>query len=408
LGQREAEEVMIQRIQGKSDESGQFLILFALMILTVMLFVVLTIDVGMLYVERRNGQNTIDAAALAGAQELPDNPAEAERIAREYAALNGANPDDLVITFGCTSTVLSLCNEALGRYDTIFIDYTATAQPLFGPVMAMVDDTSCWTSGCDTSVHAAACQGNCGAPNQEVDVVAIIDHTRSMTATDLANAKDGALALMRTFDATMHNLALGVTPPVDPSNKCDTINSWNDPKTWLPVSLNSAYQTAPGVLDNSSALVSTTNCLDIPLTSELSGYQTNLGDPLKAALQHLQSNGRSGAKLGIVLETDGAANIMDTAAAAAIGAKGPCDYAYKIAELVKNEDIELYTVAYGADDKCSQDLTTSPWYNRTANELLLAMATDSAHSFIEPRTSDLEPVFQQIGLELGGGSMLVE
>jgi hypothetical protein len=274
--------------------------------------------------------------------------------------------------------------------------------------MAVVDGSSCWTTGCSTNVHAAACQGHCGAPTQEVDVVAIIDHTRSMTATDLVNAKDGAKALMRTFDAQVHRLGLAVTPPVDPTNHCDTINAWSDPKTWLPVPLTQSYQTAPGVLDNSSQLVSTTNCLDIPLSSELSGSQTNLGDPLKAALQELQSRGRNGAKWGIVLETDGAANVMDATAAAIIGAKGPCDYAFKIAQLVKNADVELYTVAYGADDRCSQDLTTSPWYNRPATELIQAMATDSAHSFIEPRTSDLEPVFQTIGIELGGGSKLVE
>jgi hypothetical protein len=172
--------------------------------------------------------------------------------------------------------------------------------------------------------------------------------------------------------------------------------------------LNQAFQTGPGVLDNSSKLVSTTDCLDIPLSSELSGSQTNLGDPLKAALDHLQANGRSNAKLGIVLETDGAANIMDATAAAALGAKGPCDYAHKVAQLVKNADIELYTVAYGADDRCTQDQTSSPWYNKPATELIAAMATDSAHSFIEPRTSDLEPVFQAIGIELGGGSKLVE
>jgi Flp pilus assembly protein TadG len=388
-------------------ESGQYLILFTLMILVVMMFLVLTIDVGMLYVERRNGQNVIDAAALAGAQELPD-VAAATAKAREYAALNGADPDDLVISFGCTSTLSQACNASAGKYDTVYIDYAAQAQPFFGPVVALVDSSSCWATGCSTDVHAAACQGHCGAPSKEVDVVAIIDHTRSMTATDLANAKDGAKALMKTFDATMHNLALAVTPPVDPSNHCDTINSWNDAKTWVPVQLNGAYQSAPNVLDNSSKLVSTTNCLDIPTTSELSGFQTNLGDPLKAAMQELQARGRTGAKWGIVLETDGAANIMDTVAAASLGAKGPCDYAYKVAQLVKNAGIELYTVGYGADDKCSQDLTTSPWYNRPANELITAMATDSSHAFIEPKTSDLEPVFQEIGIELGGGSKLVE
>jgi hypothetical protein len=399
---------MIRRLLNGNGESGQYLVLFTLFVVVLVLFLVLTIDVGAFYLTRRDSQNTIDAAALAGAQELPEDMAAAEAKAREYAILNGADPSKLQITFGCTSTLAQLCNPSANIYDTIYIDYEESAPAFFGPVLSVMGNGSCWTSGCVTSVHAAACQGNCGAPNQEVDVVAIIDHTRSMTASDLANAKDGARALMRTFDSSMHNLGLAVTPPVSPSDHCDTVNDWSDPKVWLPVSLTSNYQTAPGVLNTGSPLVSTVGCLDIPQSSELSGSQTNLGDPLKAALQELQTNGRSDAEWGIVLETDGAANIMDNTAAAAIGARGPCDYAYKIAQQVKSLGIELYTVAYGADDFCSQDATNSPWYNKPANELLSAMATDADHVFIEARASDLEPVFQLIGIQLGGGSKLIE
>jgi Flp pilus assembly protein TadG len=399
---------MIRRLREKRGENGQYLVLFALMLVVVTLFVVLTIDVGMYYQERRNGQNVIDAAALAGAQELPGDIIAAEAKAREYAQRNGSDPNSLVITFGCTSTLVQMCNPSQNIYDTIYIDNTETATAVFGPILTAIGDSSCWTTGCSTTVHAAACQGNCGTPDAEVDVVTIIDHTRSMTQTDLTNAKDGAKALMRTFDDQRQRLGLAVTPPVDPANNCDTINNWSDPKVWLPVSLTSQYQSSPGVLDNSSKLVSTTNCLDVPLSSELSGSQTNLGDPLKAALQELQANGRNGADLAIVLETDGAANVMDSAAAAAIGARGPCDYANKIAQQVKAAGIELYTVAYGADDTCSQDASNSPWYNRPATQLIAAMATDADHSFIEPRTSDLEPIFELIGIQLGGGSKLIE
>lgn len=399
---------MIRRLQGQDGENGQYLVLFALMLVVVTLFLVLTIDVGMFYQQRRSSQNVIDAAALAGAQELPDDVVAAEAKAREYAQKNGSDPNSLVITFGCTSTLVQMCNPSQSIYDTIYIDNTETATAVFGPILSVIGDNSCWTSGCATSVHAAACQGNCGAANQEVDVVTIIDHTRSMTQTDLTNAKDGALALMRTFDAQRQRLGLGVTPPVDPANNCDTINNWTDPKVWLPVPLTSNYQTSPNVLDNSSKLVSTAKCLDVPLSSELSGSQTNLGDPLKAALQELKTHGRNGADLAIVLETDGAANIMDSAGAAAVGARGPCDYAYKIAQQVKAAGIQLYTVAYGADDSCTQDAPNSPWYNKPATQLIAAMATDADHSFIEPKTSDLEPIFQLIGVQLGGSVKLIE
>jgi hypothetical protein len=122
----------------------------------------------------------------------------------------------------------------------------------------------------------------------------------------------------------------------------------------------------------------------------------------------LKSNGRNGVPHAIVLETDGAANIMDTAAANAIGAKGPCDYAYKVAQQVKAAGIELYTVAYGADDTCVNDGSNSPWHNKTATELITALATDSDHAFIEPKTGDLEEVFLLIGTKLASGSKLIE
>ena len=62
---------MIRKLQGQEGERGQYLVLFALMLVVVTLFMVLTIDVGMFYQQRRSSQNVIDAAALAGAQDLP-------------------------------------------------------------------------------------------------------------------------------------------------------------------------------------------------------------------------------------------------------------------------------------------------------------------------------------------------
>lgn len=51
------------------------------------------LDVGSWYREDRELQQTVDAAALAGAQALPDNPAEAILLAQEYADKNGGGVD---------------------------------------------------------------------------------------------------------------------------------------------------------------------------------------------------------------------------------------------------------------------------------------------------------------------------
>jgi hypothetical protein len=73
-------------------------------VLTVMFMVVLlgmaaaVLDVGHWYRDDRRLQATMDAAALAGAQALPDDPAEASSLATSYAGKNGGGLDTLAIT----------------------------------------------------------------------------------------------------------------------------------------------------------------------------------------------------------------------------------------------------------------------------------------------------------------------
>ncbi len=394
----------------QTEEAGQILPLFALMVVMFVMMIVFVVDFGVVAMKEGQTQNVADAAALAGAQELPDDPAGAEAIARDYAERNGVDGDSLVITFSCTSTNLRICNPSTPTYDTITIDVAQTAPAFFGPIMSVVGDTdSCWNEGCDATAHAAACTGVCGSGTSPVDAVVAIDHTASMTDADLKNAKDGALTLVRMFDYQSQNVGLAVTPPVSASNHCDSVDTWTDPRTWLPVTLNNAYQTSPGVLNTGSALVSTINCLDKPSNGELSGPHTDLGQAMKAAKDELVTRGRTDVKHGIVFFSDGAANIHgEPAQATAAGSRGPCDYAKKMADQAKAAGIEVYVIAYGADDKCTRDGSASPWLNKTAVEVLNAMATDDDHFFNAPRTADLDPIFEAIGQELARGSRLVE
>ena len=396
-----------QKISEESQR-GQAIVLFSLLIGVLVLFVMLVVDVGFLLVERRTVQNAVDAAALAGAQALPGDVGEAEQVARDYAEANGVDPDDLTVTFECTSQLAQVCNTAAGRYDTIQIEGSSKAPAFFGGVLSMFGDEGCWSDGCEVSALAAACSGACGAAATQVDVVAVIDHTGSMSSSDLQNAKDGARRLFMLFDDRVHQVGLGVTPPVHPSNFCDTVESWSDPQTWLPVGLSSNYQGTPGLLNPFSTLVSTTSCLDRASGSgDVPGPHTDLGEPMKAAMEELVNNGRASAKKGIVFLSDGAANIIDPATAAAVGATGPCDYAMKMASAAKAQGIEIYTIAYGADDRCDRDEPGTTWYNREAVELLSAMATDAAHFHYEPRSADLDPIFEEIGVQLGGRPTLI-
>jgi hypothetical protein len=99
-------------------------------------FVAMAIDVGMILHERRVLQNAADAAALAGAFELPDSPALAGDQAQEWAKSNGidlASGDELDISVSPDRTSVTV--EV--RRETSFI---------FGRVLGLVS----------TEVHADA------------------------------------------------------------------------------------------------------------------------------------------------------------------------------------------------------------------------------------------------------------
>lgn len=67
-------------------KKGQVMILISLALVVLIGIAALVIDVGMLYLEKVALQNAVDAAVLAGGQELPANPGTAITIANDYAS----------------------------------------------------------------------------------------------------------------------------------------------------------------------------------------------------------------------------------------------------------------------------------------------------------------------------------
>ncbi|MCR4442487.1 MAG: pilus assembly protein TadG-related protein [Peptococcaceae bacterium] len=90
-----------------SNEKGTAIVLLALAMASLLGLTGLVADVGLLYVKKQAMQNALDAACLAGAQELPDTGA-AEAKALEYAALNGVNAAEIEIFFTNNNQKLTL------------------------------------------------------------------------------------------------------------------------------------------------------------------------------------------------------------------------------------------------------------------------------------------------------------
>ncbi len=294
-------------------EQGQTIILFSFMIVALLLCIMLVVDVGFFLHARQTAQGTADAAALAGAQELPDDPDLAEEIALDYIVRNGLDPDTVDIEFSCTSDTPVICEDGDGRYDTIRLTPHVQAPSFFGGVLTFMGIDNCWVEGCTAEASAAGCRGACGpVGTQPVDVVQILDRTGSMSASDLTNVKNAAKSILGFFDPDLHNVGLGVLGPSSTSSTCTGSYSGglgistSSGGTWLPVQLTNNYQNADGSLNNSSTTVKTVNCLNT------SSVGTNLGDPVKAAKDHLAANGRADTTWGIILFTDGAANAAPT------------------------------------------------------------------------------------------------
>ena len=95
------------RNPARKGEGGQVLIVFVLGLAVLMGFVAMSVDVGLILQERRHLQNAADAAALAGAQELPGSPAAAVALAQQYAEAHGVDLTDPDYTFVATTPYLA-------------------------------------------------------------------------------------------------------------------------------------------------------------------------------------------------------------------------------------------------------------------------------------------------------------
>lgn len=88
----------------RKDERGQAIVLMTVSLVVILGMAALVLDVGNWYHTKRRLQGTADAAALAGAQQLPGDPSGAQTMALTYANKNGGDVAGANITV--TSTVL--------------------------------------------------------------------------------------------------------------------------------------------------------------------------------------------------------------------------------------------------------------------------------------------------------------
>lgn len=87
-----------------NNEKGAVEILLALMMTALLASVALVTDVGIALAEKTKLSNGLDAAVLAGGQELPASAVKARAVANQYLAANGIDPDSVTISITLNNT----------------------------------------------------------------------------------------------------------------------------------------------------------------------------------------------------------------------------------------------------------------------------------------------------------------
>jgi Putative Flp pilus-assembly TadE/G-like len=208
--------------QPARSERGQAFAVMILALVALLGTAALTMDVGFAWYAKRQVQASADAAALAGAQQLPDI-SSATTTANTYATLN--TPDNLSnvvvkVTTRCSANAGTWCGPTSAyQANTIAVTESAKTPTWFANVLGF--------NHFDVSAVSTACQPCSSAP---VDIMVVIDRTGSMCqsldsrgnnvqntggCTDLNNAKDGVRALLGIMDPSIDTVGLVAFPPYD-------------------------------------------------------------------------------------------------------------------------------------------------------------------------------------------------
>lgn len=135
----------VRRSHAVAGERGQVLILNVMALAVLLGMAAFAIDVGSWYQTKRHDQAVADAAALAGAQALPDT-GQATTLALDYAAKNGVN---------LPAGAVSITSDRSAN-DTIVVSFTHPAPTFFASVLGIKSVTIGATAAARSDLPGAA------------------------------------------------------------------------------------------------------------------------------------------------------------------------------------------------------------------------------------------------------------
>jgi hypothetical protein len=424
-------------------ERAQVLPLITLALVSLLGIAAFAIDVGYAYYAKRQLQSAADAAALAGAQDLP-NATTAVSTATSYAAAN--TPSNLSFNFSyqvsCTNTaiVATGCNATVNP-NQLTVSATGTTNTWFARIFGI--------NQFNLAAHANACSPCSSTP---VDIVIAIDRTGSMctprdslgNCIDLDNAKDGVRTMLGMLNPPAAQVGMVAFPPVQTTSTSACAAPYNSlggngydgydsaTRGYVTDTINANYKTGTA-LNTSSGLYLHT--VDGPSTSCIeSGGNTSYSEALRQAQNELLTNGRPTVPDYIVFLTDGEANIGSVYGSSYPQGNAddqqPCHTAIGLANSYKAAGTTIYSIGYalgnnvnctaGAFHKRDSQGNWVPCTAGTANCYHYAGPTDESPAitsyntlsqiaspgdfYNQPSAGQLNTIFAAIATDIGQGS----
>ena len=387
------------------DARGQVIVLVVVALVGLLGMCALVIDVGYLYWNQRHLQASADAAALAGAMQLPD-PATSLSVAQQFGTGSGAKNRDSRLS-NVSETISTKCLTSIPGCDpvnAVVVDETATVNTFFMQLFGV--------NFAHVHVRATACSP-CGV--KPLDIMLVLDRTGSMcqdsngnndpACTDLNNARNGMKTFLGFLDPKVDWVGLSVLPPAaSMAAKCSTPSSSNYNSTTAPyllVPLSKDYKLSSGALNTSSNLVSTINCVQ-------GGGGTAYANAIESAQAELDAHGRSDVQDVIVFLSDGAANIGPSYYSTSSPYRTqPCHQGGTSAGYSKAKGTIVYSIGYAlADDTggCTSYTGAAEKPAITVTQALQTIATSPANFYNQPTPGQLNTIYTDIAKDIGRGT----
>jgi len=409
------------------DRRGVSAPIVALFMIVAVALMGYVIDMGHVFWVKRDLRKSADAAALAGAAIVVDNPSNALALANSYGGTAGGKN----LTSGVTVTNVSgyptlkcftsittpSCTPGSGKYNGIQVQQQATVGMWFLQVI-----------GIDTmTVKAESTAAAKGGNPVSLDVMVVLDTTASMSSSDphcsggstrIACAKHGVIQLLNALDPTKDTVGIMVFPGytsqalANTEATCSPTTSSSSVSKYAPYASGTApYYTVsslasgfkdtsknPPTLDSSSGLVIAGGggtCGTSKGIQAIGGQGTYYAMAVYGAALRLQSDGQSGHQKVIIFLSDGDANISSSnvVSHSGLNISNQCQQAVAAAQYANAQGMWVYTIAYGASTSTSSSCNTDTsslgtgfgygtnvtgMSNPSACSTLSAMASDSS------------------------------